>query len=180
MTSSEVRLSHTGNLLGALILALGDRMGAAVRRTGGGSETSAATLSSLRDFLDRPTVGRLQEVVGLAPSGAVRLVDRLEHLGLVARSPGLDGRTRHVSLTWAGARAAKATRAARAEVLESALDVLSPAERRRLDALLAKILAGLARPPGATRWTCRLCDTTACGRAQGRCPFVPVRRARTS
>jgi DNA-binding MarR family transcriptional regulator len=174
MTSGDARLSHAGNVLGALALSLTDRMGDALTNAAGGSESVAAALSSMEDFLEKPTIGRLQEVIGLTPSGAVRLVDRLEELGLVARSTGEDGRIRHVSLTRSGRRAAKAVRAARAKVLESALASLSSSERRELDGLVAKVLLGLARPRGATRWTCRLCDSGACGRDQGRCPFASI------
>jgi DNA-binding MarR family transcriptional regulator len=172
MSSGEAHLSHPGNLLGALTVALADRMGDAVRGAAGGSETAAAVLSSLEDFLQEPSIGRVQQVLGLTPSGAVRLVDRLEAIGLVARSMGDDGRIRHVSLTRSGRRVARAVRAERARVLESALAPLTSAERRELDSLLAKILASLRRPPGATRWTCRLCDTGACGRDRGLCPFL--------
>ena len=177
MSSRNTELSHEGNLLGALTLALSDRMGDSVRAAAGGSASTAAALSSLAEFLDGPTVGRLQQVVGLTPSGAVRLVDRLQGDGLVSRSLGEDRRSREVSLTARGRRGAEKVRNARAGVLEGALASLSPAERRTLDRLLAKILIGLRRPPGATRWTCRLCDLTACGRDEGRCPFTAARAA---
>lgn len=172
MSSTEASLSHAGNLLGALVLALSDRLFAAVSESADGSVTSAAALSSMADFLEAPRIGRLQEVIGLTPSGAVRMVDRLENLGLVRRSPGDDGRTRLVRLTPTGRRAARAVRRARAEVLESALAPLEPADRDQLDRLLSVVLAALKRGPGATRWTCRLCDLGVCGWEEGRCPFT--------
>jgi len=172
VSTAEPRLSHPGNLLGALVLALSDRMGEAAREAAGGSGELAAALSSLEDFLGSPSIGLLREVLGLTPSGAVRLTDRLESVGLVDRSTGKDARSRHVTLTPAGHRAARNVRRARARVLESTLASLSSTERAQLDALLAKTLVGLKREPGATRWTCRLCDTKACGRDEGRCPFV--------
>ena len=60
-------------------------------------------------------------------------------------------------------------------MLEDALGTLSPAERRDLERLAARVLDGLvrqklAREAESTRWICRLCDTGACGRAEGRCP----------
>ena len=61
--------------------------------------------------------------------------------------------------------------AGRAEALHAALSVLSTPERRTLDALLAKVAVGMIREPGAVRWTCRLCDTDACGRYAGGCPI---------
>ena len=173
MSSVDTELTHVGNVMGALTVALADRLGDAATRAAGGSLSAAAALSSMEDFLDGPTIGRLQEVLGITPSGAVRLVDRLEDLGFVERSTGDDGRIRHVSLTRAGHRAAAAVRKARGEVLESALAVLSDSEREELDVLVGRILFGLRRSPGATRWTCRLCDTGACGRERGLCPFVP-------
>lgn len=173
MSSGDDRLTHEGNLLGALTVALSDRVADAVTEAASGSESAVAALSSLEDFLESPTVGLLKQVLGLTPSGAVRLVDRLEEAGFVKRAPGADARVRHLALTERGRSAAVAARKARAQVIESALASLNPTERRDLDVLLQKLLFGLRREPGATRWTCRLCDTRACGRAQGRCPFVP-------
>jgi rubrerythrin len=63
-------------------------------------------------------------------------------------------------------------------VLTGALEVLEPHEREQLDALLARVLPGLIRGPGATRWMCRLCDMTACGRDAGRCPVANAARER--
>ena len=70
--------------------------------------------------------------------------------------------------------------AARAAVLEEALGDLSPAERESFDELLSRVLVGLIRGPGATRWMCRFCDTGACGREQGRCPVANAARERYS
>jgi hypothetical protein len=63
-------------------------------------------------------------------------------------------------------------------VLEGALAALSPAERQTFDRLVGRILVGLMREPGATRWTCRLCDTVACGRYTGDCPIGRAAKAR--
>jgi rubrerythrin len=67
-------------------------------------------------------------------------------------------------------------------VLEDALGALSPAERRDLERLAARVLDGvvrskLAREAESTRWICRLCDTEACGRAEGRCPAAAAAAA---
>jgi DNA-binding MarR family transcriptional regulator len=165
-------LSHDGNLLGALTVALADRMNEATSGAAGGTGEVAAALSSLNMFLGSPSIKLLTQVLGLTPSGAVRLVDRLEHAGLVERSVGGDARSRRVGLTRKGRAAARAVAAARRDVLEPALAPLSERERARLDELLAKVLIGLKRGPGAKRWTCRLCDVHACGRNEGRCPFT--------
>jgi DNA-binding MarR family transcriptional regulator len=171
-------LGRTGNLLGALSLAVADRTTAAAGDALGQSESAAAALSALHHFLDDPSPDLLGRVLGLTPSGAVRLVDRLQEADYVRRRPGRDGRSVSVRLTASGQRAAKRVSAARAEVLEDALLDLAPGERQALDKLVSRVLVGLIREPGATRWTCRLCDTTACGRDAGRCPVANAARER--
>jgi DNA-binding MarR family transcriptional regulator len=164
--------ARAANVLGALALALADRMAAAVEESSAHSESGAAALSALQHFLRDPSIDLLRQVLGLTHSGTVRLVDRLEHDGLVRRAPGPDGRTTVVRLTPAGRRAATRVTAARAELLGTALDVLPPADQEQLGDLAGRVLVGMKRGAGATRWTCRQCDTTACGRLDGRCPVA--------
>ena len=169
--------ARAGNLLGALALAVTDRCVGAAGTVGEHSESAAAALSALHQFLDGPSIERLATVVGLSHSGTVRLVDRLEHDGLVRRGPGSDSRITAVALTAAGRREAGRIAAGRLDLLGQVLDPLSPTEQRTLAELAGKILVGMMRPPGATRWTCRLCDLNACGRAAGRCPVEQAARA---
>jgi DNA-binding MarR family transcriptional regulator len=171
---SATELDRTGNLLGALSLALSDRMSDAA----GQSQTGAAALSALHHFLEDPSVDLLRQVLGLTPSGTVRLIDRLQEAGYVTRRPGKDGRSVVIRLTASGRRAAERVSRARARVLDDALAVLSNEERDRLEALLSRVLVGMIREPGAVRWTCRLCDTTACGRDSGGCPVANAARER--
>ena len=171
-------LDQTANLLGALSLVIADRMGDAMAGAGGRPESAAAALSALLHFLDRPTVDRLRQVLGLTSSGTVRLVDRMAETGHVQRGPGADGRSTSVSLTGAGRVAAEQVATARAGVLLGALDGLSPAERETLRGLMSKMLAGLIRGPGAVRWMCRLCDTGVCRGTEGGCPVGNAARAR--
>jgi DNA-binding MarR family transcriptional regulator len=169
---------RTGNMLGALSLAVTDRTSEAVGGAAGQSETAAVALSALHHFLEDPSVDLLRQVLGLTASGTVRLVDRLQDAGYVTRRPGRDGRSVSVRLTASGRRAAERVAAARAEVLEKALSGLAPGERRVLDEVVSRVLVGHIRGPGATRWMCRLCDTTACGREEGRCPVANAARER--
>jgi DNA-binding MarR family transcriptional regulator len=168
------------NLLGALGLAIADRMGDAIVARAGHASSDAVALSALQDFLDAPTVDRLSEVLGLTSSGTVRLVDRLEGAGLVTRRMGADGRSTHVTLTAAGRRAGHAVATARLAFLHDALAALTPDERRTFGRLTGKVLAGMVRPPGATRWTCRLCATRVCGRPEGLCPVANAGLARAA
>jgi DNA-binding MarR family transcriptional regulator len=160
------------NLLGALGLAIADRMDDAISAAAGQASSAAIALSALQDFLETPTVERLADVLGLTSSGTVRLVDRLETAGLVQRRAGPDGRSTLVALTPAGRRTGQRVAAARRAFLRDALAALSPDDRRVFGQLAGRVLAGMVRPPGATRWTCRLCDTGACGRPEGECPVA--------
>lgn len=169
---------RAGNLLGALSLSVADRTSDAVGDAAGQSQTAAIALSALHQFLDDPSVDLLRRVLGLTPSGTVRLVDRLEEAGYVKRRPGRDGRELSLRLTASGRRAAERVAAARGDVLEEALSTLSPSERRTFEHTLERVLPGLMRGPGATRWMCRLCHMGACGRDEGRCPVANAARER--
>jgi DNA-binding MarR family transcriptional regulator len=174
MTSSE----HSANVLGALALVLHDRIADAVSEAAGQPENGAAAVSMLDSFLERPHVGLLHQALGLTPSGAVRMIDRLEGDGFLARGPGADGRSTSVRLTASGRRAARRLAAARVAVLSDALSVLSDEQRLALDELVSTVLVGLMRGPGASRWMCRLCDSRACGHTEGACPVANEARAR--
>jgi DNA-binding MarR family transcriptional regulator len=163
---------RTTNVLGALSLVISDRIRDAVAEAAGRSETAAAALSALYHFLDRPTVERLGQVLGLTHSGTVRLVDRLEADGYVVRGSGGDGRSVAIALTPAGRRVATKVGAARADVLKEVTAVLKPGERETLEQIASRLLVGMMRGPGATRWICRLCDTTTCGHDEGECPIT--------
>jgi DNA-binding MarR family transcriptional regulator len=170
MTDVPDGLHHEANLVGALALAVTDRTSAAMAAASGVSESAATALSALHHFLQRPSIDVLRQVLGLTSSGTVRLVDKLVEAGYVRRSPGPDARSTAVTLTASGRAAAKRVASARAAVLNEVLAPLSQPERATLEDVLGKVLVGLMRPPGATRWNCRQCDTGLCrGRGNG-CP----------
>jgi DNA-binding MarR family transcriptional regulator len=175
---AEHRSRQAANLLGALALTLSDRLEGATTEAASLAENDAIALSALHQFLESPRVDLLAQVLGLTSSGTVRLIDRLEDAGLVRRTAGQDGRVTSAALTASGRRRAQGVARTRMELLEEALSVLSPTERHQFGELAGRILAGLVRPPGATRWTCRLCDLAACGRPAGRCPVATAARAR--
>ncbi|MEV4620863.1 MarR family transcriptional regulator [Asanoa sp. NPDC049573] len=181
---SDDALDHQANLLGAVSLALTDAAAGAVAAASdgtaavAGNPTAAAALSALLHFLHRPSIDQLRRVLGLTPSGTVRLVDRLAEAGLVTRGPGGDGRSRSVALTPAGRAAAERLSAARAATLRSALAGLSPAERSTLDGLVGKVMAGIVAEKDGGAWLCRLCDLAACGRDEGHCPTANAAAAK--
>jgi MarR family transcriptional repressor of emrRAB len=166
------RAEQSANLLGALGSAVADRVRAAVTAIAGGAENDATALSALLHFLVDPRIDRLAQVLGLSSSGTVRLVDRLERLGLVRRSAGDDARATTVTVTAAGRARAEEISRARTEMLELALAPLTPEEHDQFGVLAGKILVGIMFPPGAYGWMCRLCDTVRCGRPEGHCPVA--------
>jgi DNA-binding MarR family transcriptional regulator len=173
-----VSLDRAANLAGALALVIADQMADAEAAAAGRSDSAPAALSAMLHFLRRPSVDVLRQVLGLTSSGTVRLVDRLQESGYVARGPGDDGRSTSVSLTESGQDAAQRVSQARAAVLERALAVLAPDERTAFEELTGKVLVGLMRGPGAIRWICRLCDIGVCRGTEGGCPVGNEARER--
>lgn len=159
--------ARTTNLLGALVLALGDDVSTA---TSAATDHGAAFPAALVSIHWQPgsTIEELRRKLGLSHSGAVRLLDRLEEDGAIERRAGRDGRSVALTLTTQGKRQTRAILAARRAVLASAVRRLSPAERRSLEGLMEKMLAGVTRGRDHADRICRLCDEDVC--AIDRCP----------
>ena len=168
--------AHDGNLLGALGLALADRLGEAAERAGGPS--AATALVALYGTRAGATIDGLARVTGLSHSGAVRLVDRLEADGLVDRRRGADQRSVALYLTPAGRRSVRRILAERQSAMHSLVALLTGDQRATMIDLAHRLLDQLASGPGAEARVCRLCDLDACGRSRGRCPVAPARSRR--
>jgi DNA-binding MarR family transcriptional regulator len=177
-TAPGAGLDGPANVFGALALMVADQMADVTSAAAGRSDSAPAALAALHHFLDRPSVDLLRQVLGLSSSGTVRLLDRLAESGLIERGPGTDARSTAVSLTAAGRDVAERVGRERGDVLDRALSVLTPGERADFTALAGKVLVGLMRGPGATRWMCRLCDTGVCRGAPGGCPVGNAARER--
>ena len=175
-------LDRVANVLGALAGTVTDQTVAAMSLAAGratrGSTTALAALSAMAEFLDSPTVDGVRQVLGLTPSGAVRLIDRLAADGLVVRGPGADGRSRSVRLTAAGRTAADDLARARRAVLVTMLSGFSPDELAAMEGLLARLMRNAVYAKTGGPWICRLCDLTACDRAGGHCPAHTAALAR--
>ncbi len=176
--------ARQANLLATLAMGLNDRIRDAEEAAAGHGSAAPAALVALHEFLGGASIDRLRQVVGLTPSGAVRLIDKLSESGLVERGPGPDGRSRAVRLTRRGHVAARRALAARRAATETLLAGLSTTERESLTPLLERLLRTLTAarlgerassktPPGG--WLCRLCDFSACGRDEGACPVASYR-----
>ena len=117
------------------------------------------------------SVQALADVLRVSQPATVKVVNRLAEAGLLERRPGPDRRTRALYLTARGRAAAARVLADRASQLDELLRVLDYEERKRLEPLLEKLVAGLARDRPGALTVCRMCDRAACCRAPGGCPL---------
>lgn len=148
-------------MLGALSLAVVDRIEQGARDVvGRGGETPAALI--VIGYGQGMTNETLRRILGLSHSGTVRLVDRLVSDNLVERRAAKDGREVALYLTAAGAATRTDLMASRISAVVSLLDVLSPAETKRLGTLLHELLARQDTTELERFTICRMCDDRVC------------------
>jgi len=85
---------------------------------------------------------RLAQVMGIARSGVVSIIDSFEGAGLVERQDSGDRRSYNLRLTREGQRQLKKYKAAVKEHDDRITEQLSDAERQQLRALLGKLCVG--------------------------------------
>jgi MarR family transcriptional regulator, negative regulator of the multidrug operon emrRAB len=155
------------NLLGAFALSLDEQLRDATENEVGRGPSAPAALLALHR---RPhqTIEALRHPLGLSHSATVRLVDSLEHDGLVARRRAVDGRAVDLVLTAKGRRRAVRVQERRRAVLNRSLVGLSAVDRRQLEALLTRLLRNQALQREDTSPICRLCEVAVC--PVRRCP----------
>jgi MarR family transcriptional regulator, negative regulator of the multidrug operon emrRAB len=168
------RSLRQANLLGGLALGVVDRLQAALAADDRRGPSATAALIHVR-LRPGQNIDFLARLLQISHPAAVRLVDRLEGEGLLERRAGSDdARSRTLLLTRAGEREAVAALRSRLHALTEILAPLSASERRQLEPLLEKLLAGLSGDRWNARHVCRLCDFLACDE-----PACPVDRAAT-
>ena len=155
------------NVVGALALAVADRLNERTAEAAKHGPSAPAVLTTLR-FTPGLSMERLAQTVGLTVPGAVQLLNRLESDGLVERIPGSDRRRRHPQLTTAGKRLADHVLSARRDVIEQAMHGVSDAERRKFGRLSERMLKQLSGTRELADRICRLCDERVC--PDERCP----------
>jgi MarR family transcriptional regulator, negative regulator of the multidrug operon emrRAB len=166
-------MDHDLNVVGALVVALGDRLRDATEAAAGMGGALPAALASLHEWAGGRTVDTLAGGLRLSHSRTVRVIDRLEAEGLAQRERDpADGRGVLVRLTPAGDRAAAAVLVARESVLDAALRGLAPGDRTMLAGLAERVLGELTTGRRSAGAICRLCDGGACGHYEGRCPVT--------
>jgi DNA-binding MarR family transcriptional regulator len=161
----------TADWVGVLATAVDAKVAEAA--SGVGSSEVGALLTCLS--FGEVGVGELGEVLGLTGSGAVRLVDRLEHDGLIIRQ-ARRGRSVSVRLSTRGRRRAEQVRQRRLGAIEKLVGSLSVDERRQLTDLLGKLLCNAGLDAVTARMVCRFCDHRRCD--GDTCPVGRSLRAR--
>lgn len=154
-------MDRTTNLLGALALAISDRIKTGIKDTFDRSGESAAAIVVL-GYAPGLSVEILRQVLDLSHPGTVRLIDRLEEDGLVERRKAADGRAVALHLTRKGGKLRQRLMDQRLDLLEAGLKGLNAKERVVLGDLLAKVLTNLPETEMAKHRICRLCAVGTC------------------
>lgn len=159
--------ARSANLLGALSVAVADRVEATVTRSATENTSSSAALKLIGSF---PGCSNFELSRGLKLShpATVRLLDKLDRQGLVDRRTGVDRRSVALHLTPAGQTRITAVIHRRRDVLLDLVVRLSDQQRRWLDDIAASLLHHLTISPWEAGYICRLCEETDC--IQDTCP----------
>jgi MarR family transcriptional regulator, negative regulator of the multidrug operon emrRAB len=154
-------IDRSANLLGAVGLAVADRIAATARDIlKHAGETPAALVVIGYGF--GPSNDQLRRILGLSHPGSVRLVDRLVADDLVQRREGRDKRAIALYLTESGVALREKLLRGRIAVIKPLLMSLTKTEQETLAALLHKMLSSM-KPTDLERCTlCRLCDNRVC------------------
>ena len=163
-------MDHDLNVIGALVVMLGDRIRDGTEDASGMGGALPAALAALHEWAGGRTIDTLAGGLRLSHSRTVRVVDRLASQGLATRSRDpADGRGVLVDLTAAGHAAGIRVLDARAAALDGAV---AGADRRALAEIAERTLARATTGRRAAGAICRLCDAHACGHHDGRCPVT--------
>jgi MarR family transcriptional regulator, negative regulator of the multidrug operon emrRAB len=154
-------IDRTANLLGAVGLAVADRIEETARGILNHAGETPAALVVIGYGLG-PSNDQLRRILGLSHPGTVRLVDRLVGDGLVERRPGRDKRAIALYLTQRGKELREELLKQRLAAIRPFLAHLTEAEQETFAALLHKMLQSM-EPTDLERCTlCRLCDDSVC------------------
>ncbi len=154
-------MDRTTNLMGALALALTDRIGSGMKEAFDRSAESAAAIIVL-GYAPGLSIDVLRQVLDRSHPGTVRLVDRLEEDGLIERREAADGRAVALHLTRKGGKLRQRLMDRRLDVLEAGLEGLTAEERVLFGDLLAKVLTNLPETEMAKHRICRFCSVGTC------------------
>ncbi len=116
------------------------------------------------------SIETLRRMLSLEHSSLVRLIDRLERLGLLSRTRGLPGDRRQVliDLTKEGQDCFQRILSARHTAVARLVATLESDERDALERLVRKMIPSVVNPGDDQHYVCRLCDPKFC--PQDVCP----------
>lgn len=154
-------IDQTANLLGAVGLAVSDRISDSARTILNHSGETPAALVVI-GYGQGPSNDLLRKILGLSHPGTVRLVDRLVADGLVERKKGPDNRTIALFLTDEGQSRREQLLAERLATIKPLLSPLDASEQETFDRLLHKILSSMETTDVERCSLCRLCDNRVC------------------
>jgi DNA-binding MarR family transcriptional regulator len=164
------------NLLGAFSVAVNDSMDDAFDEACAVGDSAPAALILIRENPDT-RIEALARYLALSHSGTVRLVDRLQQAGWVARETCEDKRAVVLVLIKAGEKVAERLREGRRKSLALALSGVSAADRKVLERILPQMLNNLVTDSAQADHTCRYCDSGACEKSKEGCPLPDWRPA---
>ncbi len=154
-------MDHTANLLGAVGLAVADRIETTARAILNHAGETPAALVVIGYGLG-PSNDQLRRVLGLSHPGSVRLVDRLVADELVERREGRDRRAIALYLTERGVALREKLLSGRLAAIRPLLMSLTDSEQGVLASLLHKMLSSMETTDLERCTLCRLCDDRVC------------------
>lgn len=132
----------------------------------------------------RHYVGEVADFLGVSPPAATKNIDKLEHLGLVVRTPSEgDRRATLLSVSPKGRRLVRQYDELKTQRLARVLEQFSPEEIERLSDLLDRFAVTLMDLEGAALGSCLRCAAdvdAACpiSETRGGCPYLKGRTER--
>lgn len=158
---------RTANILGALTLAISDKLLTQLKEHSRQNDTSAAALNVIA-CAGGISNGQLCTALGITHSATVRLLDKLVESSLVEVRTGSDKRAVAIFLTSMGRDRVSEVLEGRSEILGGIVDLLNFEQRNQLNSIAETLLAQFTEGPVHSMQICRLCDGVTC--PTDRCP----------
>jgi len=159
--------SHNENVIGAMVLALSDTLVSDAQRQV--PQNIEAAGLALIGHVPGISILDLSKGLGLSHPGTVRLVDRMEAVGLDERTKSKDdGRIAALKLTKTGKQQERSILGSRDSALKDVLSHLSSEEITLLSHISEKLLKSIVTDDHSALRVCRLCNSQACTN----CPVV--------
>jgi MarR family transcriptional repressor of emrRAB len=161
--------ARTTNLLGAFLTGLHAQMSERLEQESGISADGAAALVAIA-YNEGRTVEFLRKTLSLSHSWTVRVVEKLQKMGLVSKKTGSDKRAVALFVTEQGQRKVRGIVRARRRCLDEVLGVLPVKDQKQFTTMLERMLAFMTDDVDSGEAICKLCEVDVC--PQNRCPVT--------